>query len=291
MKLVRETMRSCFAATLLLATTMASQTPPRRSVDIDRRETSCGDKSVKILILGSYHMDSPNLDSLNTQADDVLSGKRQKEIAELVEKLARFGATKIAIEAPYGSSSWPDLYRKYLAGEYKLGRNEIEQIGFQVAKRLKLPTLYPVDFPMFMSGLTPSEVEQTKVPKAAPEAGGNQVRKPEPPPLSDTDKLLRRSTVGEFLMFLNSQAQIQAGHSGYMEMLMPNDNPAIYARADLVTNWYKRNLRIFANLCRITEFPGDRVLLIIGSGHLKILTDFALDAPQFCLADTRAYLK
>jgi hypothetical protein len=50
---------------------------------------------------------------------------------------------------------------------------------------------------------------------------------------------------------------------------MPSDNPAIYAGADLVTNWYKRNLRILANVARITDFKAhDRVLLLIGAGHL-----------------------
>lgn len=236
-------------------------------------------------------MDNPNLDSVNTQADDVLSDQRQKEIAELVEKLARFNPTKIAIEAAYGNTSWADQYRRYLAGEYKLGRNEIEQIAFRLAKRMNLETLYPVDYPMLMSGLTPSEVEQPKAKKTAAPSSTEKSRKPEPLLLSETDQLLRRSTVTEFLSYLNDEKRIQADHTGYMEMLMPNDNPAIYARADLVTNWYKRNLRIFANLCRITDFPNDRVLLVIGSGHLKILKDFALDAPQFCLVDTLAFLR
>jgi hypothetical protein len=272
-------MRFWFAIVPLLATIVASQTPPQASTAIDPRETSCGDKSAKILILGSYHMDNPNLDSVNTQADDILSDQRQKEIAELVEKLARFNPTKIAIEAAYGNTSWADQYRRYVAGEYKLGRNEIEQIAFRVAKRMNVETLYPVDYPMFMSGLTPGEVEQPKT------------KKTEPLPLSESDRLLRRSTVTEFLRYLNDEKKIQADHAGYMEMLLPNDNPAIYARADLVTNWYKRNLRIFANLCRITEFPNDRILLVIGSGHLKILKDFARDAPQFCLVDTLTFLR
>jgi len=33
----------------------------------------------------------------------------------------------------------------------------------------------------------------------------------------------------------------------------PTDDLAIYRKADLVANWYKRNLRIFDNINRITE--------------------------------------
>jgi hypothetical protein len=75
-----------------------------------------------------------------------------------------------------------------------------------------------------------------------------------------------------------------------LPVLKPTSGAAIYQRTDLVTNWYKRNLRIFTNLNRITEFGKDRVLLIIGTGHLKILKDLARDALYYCLADTEAYL-
>ena len=71
----------------------------------------------------------------------------------------------------------------------------------------------------------------------------------------------------------------------------PTDSVYIYQGADLLTNWYKRNIRIFTNLNRIIESPTDRVLLIIGSGHSKILRDFAIDSPKTCLVDANIYLK
>jgi hypothetical protein len=71
-----------------------------------------------ILILGVYHMANPGLDEANIVADDVLTPKRRKEIENLCEQLLRFQPTKIAIEAPYRDSYWPEQYRKYLAGQY-----------------------------------------------------------------------------------------------------------------------------------------------------------------------------
>jgi len=248
----------------------------------------CSDKAATILILGTFHMGNPRLDSTNIEADDVLLPQRQREIAELVEKLAAFKPTKIAIEAPYANTTSPDRYARFLVGKYDLKRNESEQIGFRLAKKLNLPNIYPVDFPMFMNGLRPDEVEEPRPPP-----GQAPAAKPSAPPasLSEEDKLLRRSTITEFLRYLNDEKRIQNDHAQYMQMLLPNDNPAIYARADLVTNWYKRNLRIMINLNRITEFPRDRVLLIIGAGHLKLLKTFAKDSSYFCLADTETYLK
>jgi hypothetical protein len=250
--------------------------------------TECNDTNAQIMILGSYHMANPGMDQFNLQADDILSPKRQAEVTELIEKLVRYNPTKIAIEAPYNERYWTDKYHAYVAGKYQLGRNEIEQIGFNLAKRLNLPTLYPVDFSMTMNGLRPDEVEY---PKPKPEDAGSQKAKTPAPEISPEDRLLRQSTVVDYLRHLNSAKHIESDHAQYLGMLLPSDNPAIYSKTDLVTNWYKRNLRIFTNINRITEPGKDRVLLIIGSGHLKLLKQFAADSNYFCLADTEEYLQ
>jgi len=253
------------------------------------RSATAGKSSMAtpILFLGVYHMHNPGLDAVNTQADDVRAPKRQEEIEELLKRLARFRPTKIAIEAQYGDTYWPGQYQKYVAGQYVPGRNEIEQIGFRLAKRLNLPTLYGIDFQMFMNGLTPSEMEDPKPSKIH----STELRKPEAPPLSPEDELLRHSTVTQYLLHLNSASEVQKNHEEYMTMLLPSDDPAIYRKADLVANWYKRNLRIFANINRITEPGRDRVLVIIGAGHLKLLREFAADSPYFDEMDIESFLK
>lgn len=279
------------AAALLVAAAFCAARAQSPS-DASPKEHSCGERAAKILLLGTYHMDNPGQDAINIRADDVLGEKRQREIEELVERLARFRPTKVAVEAPYRSTGWPDRYQKFLSGEHKLGRNEIEQVGFRLAKRLGHTTLYPIDFPMWMNGLLPSEIEQPKAkPTPTPEARAAAPKRDLPPHLARTEELMRTATVAEILRHLNSEAYTRADHAGYMEMLLPDEGVAIYGRTDLVTNWYKRNLRMFANLNRVTQFPDDRVLLIVGSGHLKILSDLALDSPQFCLVEAETYLK
>ena len=52
-----------------------------------------------VMILGTYHMDNPEADAVNFEADDVLTAKRQRELQQLIEQLARFNPTKIAVEA------------------------------------------------------------------------------------------------------------------------------------------------------------------------------------------------
>jgi len=57
--------------------------------------------------------------------------------------------------------------------------------------------------------------------------------------------------------------------------------PDHYVGADLVGEWYKRNLRIYANLLRYLE-PGDgRALLLIGQAHVWPLRNFLRANPNF----------
>jgi hypothetical protein len=62
-----------------------------------------------------------------------------------------------------------------------------------------------------------------------------------------------------------------------------------YVGADVVAGRYARNLKIFANLARLTE-PGDRVLVIYGASHGKLLRDFVRESPDLQVVDTDRYL-
>ncbi len=103
-----------YFASLILMVVTISAAQAQSAANISPRETSCSDKSAEIMILGTYHMDNPRLDAKNLEADDVLLPKRQREIAELIEKLGRFSPTKIAIEAAYSDKAdWNNRYKKF----------------------------------------------------------------------------------------------------------------------------------------------------------------------------------
>src|SRR5260370_1040212 len=63
-----------------------------------------------------------------------------------------------------------------------------------------------------------------------------------------------------------------------------NDN---YAAADLVADWYKRNLRIHRNILNIEHKPEDRFFILFGSGHSKILQNLIEDSAGFELVQLK----
>ncbi|MCU7372302.1 DUF5694 domain-containing protein [Paucibacter sp. O1-1] len=104
---------------------------------------------VQVMVLGSYHFANPGLDLHNAEVDDVLSARRQAELVELIERLASFRPSMVAVEARADALPGRALpgYRRYLSGEGPPDRNEIEQIGYRLARRMGLDQVLGVDAP------------------------------------------------------------------------------------------------------------------------------------------------
>ena len=64
-----------------------------------------------------------------------------------------------------------------------------------------------------------------------------------------------------------------------------------YPGADWLAHiWYARNLKIFVNLTRITESTDDRILLIIGVGHVYLVQQFLEDSGDYIIESPLEYL-
>ena len=226
----------------------------------------------QVLVLGSFHMANPGHDINNLHVDDVLAPARQQQIAELMTVLQRFKPTKIAVEADVGSASLATRYADYLAGKHELTRNEIEQIGFRLAKMLGQQTIYGVDadgdFPW---------LPLTDYAKAHNVALFDTVSAEFAAATKETDAYLASHTVIETLLLVNSDSMVARGVGTYARVARIGE-PYDYAGPDVVADWYRRNIRIYNHVTRLISSPNERVLVIFGYGHLGFLRqDFAAD--------------
>jgi hypothetical protein len=222
----------------------------------------------EILILGTYHMANPGRDVFNMQADDVQSEKRQKELTELLEVLKKFRPTKIAIEREVGSQRTAREYADYLAGKYTLTRNEIDQIGYRLAKELGHKQVYSVDvdgdFPMLRVVNYAKANGMNQKWEALQAETGRQVK--------EQSDFLQSHTILETLAWMNTDRRAAQGMAGYFAMV-PYGEPWEYAGPDLLASWYQRNIRIYHNVVKLADSPQERILVIYGSGHLGWLRE------------------
>ena len=217
----------------------------------------------EVLILGTYHMNNPGRDLFNTKADDVLTPKRQAEIAEVAAVLKRFKPTKIAVERDAGDSRITKDYADYLAGTHELTRNEIEQLGFRLAKELGHKTVYAVDadgeFPFARLVKFAKATGRDKELDALMAEVGEMVK--------GQNAFLASHTILETLLYMNDDAKV-AQDLGFYFREAQFGEPWDWAGADLVADWFRRNMRIYSNVMNLVDSPNERILLIYGAGHI-----------------------
>src|SRR5271166_267787 len=232
----------------------------------------------QIMVLGTYHMANRGRDLYNMQVDDVRAPKRQQELAQLTEVLAKYQPTKIAIEADPDSKSVPAAFQDYLAGKHDLSQDETEQIGFRLAKRLGHKELYPVN----VEGEFPQQrlVNYAKAKDRSPEL--EKVLSSVGQSVAQEDAYLKSHTVLESLLYMNSPDSVAAENSFYMQVARFGE-AGDYAGPDLLADWYARNIRIHSNILKLITSPRERILVVYGAGHLGWLQENVKMDSNLCL--------
>ncbi|HXY31194.1 MAG TPA: DUF5694 domain-containing protein [Gemmatimonadaceae bacterium] len=243
---------------------LAQETPAAKPAGTARAE---------VFVLGVYHMANPGRDIFNMHADDVLAPKRQAEIAQVIAALKKFRPTKIAVEADVGDDRVPKRYEEYLAGKHELTSNEVEQLGFRLAKELGHKTVYPADadgdFPFQRVVDYAKASGRSKELDAMMGEVGAMVKA--------QNDYLASHTVLETLLYMNADEKVTEDVGFYYREAHYGE-PGDWAGADLVSEWFKRNMRIYSNVVQLVDSPSERVLVIFGAGHLGWLQhDFSSD--------------
>ena len=146
--------------------------------------------------------------------------------------------------------------------------NEIVQIGFRLGKRLNHNRIYGIDEDI--------ELSDELYEKISSHIEIN----------SQLGQLAKMQEIPQNIMELyelhNNYKYIRLDHNIYLNM--NKINLGEYEGSRLVLQWYERNLKIFSNLQNICE-KGDRVLVLIGSSHLKILRELIGASDELELVD------
>ena len=257
-----------------------------------------------VMILGSSYLANLRADVYNTKMDDVFAPKRQAEIQQLVEQLARFKPTKIAIEVDARSDA--DLqaeYGAYLDGNLQLKRHEIHQIAFRLANQMGHPKVHCVDyFWTEQSSRSPeSEIDselmnyrrfakihnQGHLLPSIPTTDGKVTPDADRTVLIESEEY---ESLIDMYMRLNQPEGRRVDHQEYMCIAQIGIDTQYPGAHWVIHNWYARNFKIFVNLTRITESADDRILLIIGAGHVFLVQQFLEDSGDYIVESPLNYL-
>lgn len=234
--------------------------------------------SIEVFVLGTFHFtDTPDYNAIDKP-------QQQKEIEHLVESLSTFNPTKILLEHERKEGDRLDsLYQAYQAGNHNLNNNERQQIGFRLAHKLNHSQVYAVDYkkPMGMGAV------MKWAEKNEPEfltffrnwrSEANRI-----------DSVLHHNyTISEILSFRATDKYLNRLQEARMRMMEVGAGKN-YIGIEPASSVYKRNMRIFANIMDVAE-PGDRLIIVYGSGHSYFFNNFFEESAKTKLVDPQKYL-
>ena len=236
----------------------------------------------KIMILGTFHMQAKN-DRVNFQGTDKIC-EYEAEITQLVDGLAEFKPTRIAVE--YCKSEQASLdgeYSEYLANGSE-SPNEIDQIAFRLAKSLGHEKVYAIDWMERGAAERPCGDVLDYAYVNQPELAG------EIDALCEAPVDLEKETMKEIFLRYNSKESVQKSLALYMNLARIGSEE-YYGNGWLIW-WHQRNLNIFTNTAALADNKNEeRVLLLIGAAHKGILEQFFQNSMAFEVVNASEYLE
>ena len=245
-----------------------------------------------MMVLGTYHFESPGLDTNNIRVDSVLTSARQKQLDAVANALLIFRPTHVMVEMtsnePQGEV---EQFRSFQLDQLKTESNEIVQLGFRIAKLAGISIVNGID-------VQPKTGEQDYYPYDAVEQtaasfGQTSLLASANAPVAawakDFESKQHRSTVAELLILANSEKTLRTINRPYFEYLSIG-NGSTQTGAELNARWYLRNAKIFGKIVQIAK-PGDRILVVYGFGHNYWLRHFATETPGYTFVDPSPFLR
>lgn len=236
-------------------------------------------RQAKVMTLGVFHFEYPNLDAVKTEKKDqisVLEEPYQSEILAIVRAIKEFSPTIIAVERnPSKQQRIDSLFQLYKTNKLVLAKDEHQQLAFRIGKDLDLPKIFCVDnMGRHYDSISAIFKDDERCEKMFSYTDSAFVQ-------DQSSKKV--SSIIDELLELNNPNSIRDDLSGYlMGTFKYEEQPYDFTGVDFQTGrWFNRNLRIFRNIQRIPHSGNDRILLIFGAGHLNLLNYFFEVSKEF----------
>lgn len=243
----------------------------------------------RIMVLGTFHF-ATNQDAIKHGEIDILSAQRQAELQELNDKLAAFAPDRIMVEwkvvadQPYVDST----YAEYLADRFTLRKNEVYQVGYRQARRFETGPPQCID----ADGLFLFDTLNYAAAKSGRTAWFEAYMDSVVQLVMEQDSVRMHQPIIDGLRQLNSAEGTRTALAVNGVFAAARLGPlGDDAGAEFLGQWYLRNIRMYANICRSTRDTDQRVLVIVGNGHRPMIEQLLRADPDWDVIEAERYLR
>ncbi|WP_170110567.1 serine hydrolase [Flavilitoribacter nigricans] len=243
----------------------------------------------QVMVVGTHHF---------RQEDhyDELDAENQQQLEKLADALAAFRPTKVVLEwEPRLTERANQRYSDFLNGALSIDSltNETYQLGFRLARKMGHERLYLFDdqteFIGSLEGFTFDKFGEYA--KANDDGFYNVHESVLIERFGKNQEALDGLSLYDRLLVMNSP---EAGTINAQRMHMYEIRVGIqknWMGPDWLGRWYRRNVRMVANVLQFSEPPEDRILIIVGDNHKWVLDQLFAFSPDFELVSSYDYLQ
>ncbi len=255
---------------------------------------------IEVLLLGTVHFGQSS-DLVSSGIADIGTPKRQRELNEVIRKLAVYNPQKIFVEnTPQSQAYWDEVYNRYLMGEVPLNnavvQTEIFQIGIKLAAFLKLKegvSCVNFDINEPVNGQEPFALYARELQKTKPSY--EQLFKQNPIALHKLNEVVGRNEEWKKLSLRNHLLKLNHPQNladlKYVNVMAYLDNTSNTHSADFAGVEYYRNLKIIQQIYGHLNANSRKVLVIVGAGHVAVLKEMMSSHPLLKVVELEPWLK
>lgn len=241
-------------------------------------------KKKQILLFGSFHFENPGLDVAKVNTFDVMTDKSQKELENITDKIKKFGPDKIFVEWNYQKQAKLDqFFAKNTDSLLKNDSDERVQVALRSAKKLGLKKLYAIDY-------NETDFPYDSLVKEMKTANQFDLIKTNEETMkhyqTDFNSKITKYSLTQLLLDVN-----KPDLSWYLQTAIKGGKTDNFVGAFLVSEWYRRNLYMYALITKLTESKDDKIMVLLGAGHTEIIREFVEHNHDFEIVELATVLK
>lgn len=241
-------------------------------------------KKKQILLFGSFHFENPGLDVAKVNTFNVMTDKSQKELEIITDKIKKFGPDKIFVEWNYQKQDKLDkFYAKNTDSLLKKDADEIVQVALRAAKKLGHKKLYGIDY-------NDTDFPYDSLVKEMKAANQFDLIKKNEETMkhyeTDFNTKITKYTLTQLLLDTNKQ-----DISWYLQTAIKGGKIDNFVGAFLVSEWYRRNLYMYALIQKLTDSKDNKIMVLLGAGHTSMIKEFVEHNPEYEIVELSTVLK
>ena len=234
---------------------------------------------IEVLNFATFHL-SGSSDAISSSVN-INNPEVKKEIKKVVDKLVEFKPTIICVEVPVSSSEGTNsIYQKYKKDQSNTTNwtEEINSIAFEVGRLSGVENIYGIDSKLIFD--YPKLTAMAEKSESIKNYIDDYVKK--------LEKVNDEKILAKFRAYNNNEFKSET--LDFYNTLAVMHTPGHYEGAEIISDFYKRNLMIYSNFDDVPKDKADRILIILGGTHSAYLDFFMRDNPNYDLVDPQDYL-